>query len=85
MTSGAMIAISIIFTWMYVFPIYFNSCDSKEQMMLAMLEHSPDLYLDKIQEQLSAVHALKLSLKTISRTLKRLGIISKKVCMFYNV
>jgi hypothetical protein len=70
---------------MYVSPTYFNSCDSKEQMMLAMLEHSPDLYLDEIQEQLSAVHALELRLKTISCTLKCLGITSKKVCMFYNV
>ncbi|KAJ6540644.1 hypothetical protein B0H19DRAFT_855328, partial [Mycena capillaripes] len=48
-------------------------------MMLAMLEHSPDLYLDEIQEQLSTVHGLELSLMTISRTLKRLGMTSKKL------
>jgi hypothetical protein len=48
-------------------------------MMLAMLEHSPDLYLDKVQEQLSVVHGLELCLMTISRTLKWLGMTSKKV------
>ncbi|KAJ7898874.1 hypothetical protein B0H14DRAFT_2179495, partial [Mycena olivaceomarginata] len=48
------------------------------QMMLGMLEHSPDLYLDEIQEQLSAVHGLELPLRTICRTLKRLGMTSKK-------
>jgi len=48
-------------------------------MMLGMLEHSPDLYLDEIQEQLSTVHGLELSLRTICRTLKRLGMTSKKL------
>ncbi|KAJ7122386.1 hypothetical protein C8R44DRAFT_544890, partial [Mycena epipterygia] len=48
-------------------------------MMLGMLEHSPDLYLDEIQEQLSVVHGLELCLRTISRTLKRLGMTSKKL------
>ncbi|KAJ7626238.1 hypothetical protein B0H17DRAFT_849791, partial [Mycena rosella] len=48
-------------------------------MMLALLEHSPDLYLDEIQEQLSTVHELELSLKTIGRTLKRLGMTTKKL------
>ncbi|KAF8160541.1 hypothetical protein K438DRAFT_1460794, partial [Mycena galopus ATCC 62051] len=48
-------------------------------MMPATLEHSPDLYLDEIQEQLSAVHGLELCLMTISRTLKRLGMTSKKL------
>jgi transposase len=47
-------------------------------MMLGMLEHTPDLYLDEIQEQLSAVHGLELSLRTICRTLKHLGMTSKK-------
>lgn len=47
--------------------------------MLALLEHSPDIYLDEIQEQLCDMHAINVSLATISRTLKRLGIGSKKV------
>ncbi|KAJ7829127.1 hypothetical protein B0H13DRAFT_1652858 [Mycena leptocephala] len=50
-------------------------------MMLGMLEHSPDLYLDEIQEQLSAVHGLDLSLRTICRTLHRLGMTIKKLCL----
>jgi hypothetical protein len=36
------------------------------QMMIRILEHSPDLYLDEIQEQLSAVHGLQISIMTIS-------------------
>lgn len=48
--------------------------------MLALLEHTPDLYLDEIQEKLSDMHDLTLSLTTIARTLKRMGIGSKKVC-----
>lgn len=46
--------------------------------MLGMLDHSPDLFLDEIQDQLQCVHGLDISLKTISRTLKRLGMTSKK-------
>jgi transposase len=49
------------------------------QFMLALLEHSPDIFLDEIQEQLFSLHDLDISLSTIWRTLKRLGIISKKV------
>ncbi|KAJ6514507.1 hypothetical protein C8R47DRAFT_939400, partial [Mycena vitilis] len=47
-------------------------------MMLGMLDHSPNLFLDEIQEQLSAVHGIELCLRTISRTLKRLGMTTKK-------
>jgi hypothetical protein len=54
-------------------------------MMLGMLEHTPDLYLDEIQEQLSAVHGLELSLRTICRTLKRLGMTSKKAGLFIEI
>jgi transposase len=46
--------------------------------MLGMLDHSPDLFLDEIQDQLQCVHGLEISLSTISRTLKRLGMTSKK-------
>ncbi|KAJ7716067.1 hypothetical protein B0H16DRAFT_1213601, partial [Mycena metata] len=48
-------------------------------MMLGLLEHSPDLYLDEIQDQLSILHGVEVSLCTISRTLKRLGMTSKKL------
>ncbi|KAJ7939147.1 hypothetical protein B0H13DRAFT_1479955, partial [Mycena leptocephala] len=43
-----------------------------------MLDHSPDLFLDEIQDQLQYVHGLEISLRTISRTLKRLGMTSKQ-------
>ncbi|KAJ7193524.1 hypothetical protein GGX14DRAFT_378942 [Mycena pura] len=52
-------------------------------MMLGMLEHTPDLYLDEIQEQLLAVHGLELSLRTICHTLKQLGMTSKKAGGFF--
>jgi len=48
--------------------------------MVALLEHSPDLYLDEIQEQLGDMHGIDVSLATVSRTLKRLGYSNKKVC-----
>lgn len=49
------------------------------QFMLALLDHSPDIYLDEIQEELADIHSVNVSLATISRTLKQLGIGSKKV------
>ena len=36
--------------------------------MLALLEHTPDFYLDEIQEQFADVHELEVSLATISHT-----------------
>jgi transposase len=60
----------------------FCSDFSFSQMMLALLEHSPDLYLDEIQEQLLAQHDVDISLSTVCRTLRRLGISSKKVTEF---
>lgn len=47
--------------------------------MLGLLEHSPDLYLDEIQEEMWAKHAINVSLSAVCRTLKRLGMTSKKV------
>lgn len=48
--------------------------------MLALIEHSPDIYLDEIQEKLQELHDIKVSLSSIWRTLKRLGMSTKKVC-----
>ncbi|KAF8135911.1 Homeodomain-like protein, partial [Mycena galopus ATCC 62051] len=48
------------------------------KFMLALLEHTPDMYLDEIQEQLYNQHDVDTSLATLSRTLARLGISSKK-------
>lgn len=51
--------------------------------MLALIERNPDIYLDEIQEQLEDQHNLVVSLAMISRTLKRLGMSSKKVTSKY--
>lgn len=48
--------------------------------MLALIERSPDIYLDEIQEQLLELHGINVSLSAICKTLKRLGMSSKKVC-----
>lgn len=47
--------------------------------MLALIDRSPDIYLDEIQTQLYEQHGIDVSLSTVWRTLKRLGITSKKV------
>ncbi|KAF7335978.1 DDE family endonuclease [Mycena sanguinolenta] len=56
-----------------------NEIGEAVDMMLGMLDHSPDLYLDEIQEQIASVHGIEISLSTITRTLKRLGMTSKKL------
>lgn len=48
--------------------------------MVALIEHSPDIYLDEIQDALEDNHGIKVSLSAIYRTLKRLGYSSKKAC-----
>ncbi|KAH9036652.1 hypothetical protein EDB85DRAFT_2143001 [Lactarius pseudohatsudake] len=48
------------------------------QFMLALIEHSPDIYLDEIQELLQELHGIKISVSSIWRTLKRLGMSAKK-------
>jgi hypothetical protein len=53
--------------------------------MLALVERSPDIFLDEIQDQLLELQDLEVSLATISRTLKRLGMSSKKVCVCYEI
>lgn len=49
------------------------------KFMLALLDRNPDIYLDEIQEQLGDQHGMEISLAMIWRTLKRLGITSKKL------
>ena len=48
--------------------------------MLALIDHTPDIYLDETQEALFTQHDVDVSLATLCRTLHRLGISSKKVC-----
>ncbi|KAJ7778716.1 hypothetical protein DFH07DRAFT_715713, partial [Mycena maculata] len=52
---------------------------ANSKFMLALVEHSPDIYLDEIQEALFTQHDIDVSLATISRTLHRLGYSSKKL------
>ncbi|KAJ7194135.1 hypothetical protein GGX14DRAFT_378286 [Mycena pura] len=49
------------------------------KFMLALIDQTPDIYLDEIQEYLYIQHDVDVSLATISRTLHRLGYGSKKV------
>jgi hypothetical protein len=41
------------------------------QVMLALIERSPDIYLDEIQDQLLDLQGINVSTYTISRTLKK--------------
>lgn len=72
-----------IVKWVSMHCLCFMSAQFFQQFIIALLEHSPDLYLDEIQEQLDEQHGIHVSLSTISRTLKRIGITSKKV--LYNI
>ncbi|KAF9227542.1 hypothetical protein BS17DRAFT_653704, partial [Gyrodon lividus] len=49
------------------------------QLMLVLLEHSPDLYLNEIQEQLQLLHDLDMSIATIWWTFKWLGLTNKQL------
>jgi transposase len=46
--------------------------------MLALIEQTPDIYLDEIQKQLHELHNVNVSLASLYRTLKRLGMSMKK-------
>ena len=64
----------------YHLTCYSPHCMFCPQFMLALIDHTPDIYLDEIQEQLYIQHDIDVPLATISRTMKRLGLSSKKVC-----
>ena len=49
--------------------------------MLALLDRHPDIYLDEIAEQLADQLDVTVSISTIQRNLKLLGITSKKVSL----
>ncbi|KAJ7359801.1 hypothetical protein DFH08DRAFT_685913 [Mycena albidolilacea] len=49
------------------------------KLMVALIKHTPDIYLDKIQEFLYTQHDVDVSLATISCTLHHLGYRSKKL------
>ncbi|KAJ6453022.1 hypothetical protein C8R47DRAFT_946912, partial [Mycena vitilis] len=52
---------------------------TQTKFLLALIDHTPDIYLDEIQEQLFIQHDVDVSLATVSRTMKRLGLSSKKL------
>ncbi|KAJ7117077.1 hypothetical protein C8R44DRAFT_879589 [Mycena epipterygia] len=52
---------------------------SQTKFMLVLVDHTPDIYLDEIQEQLYVQHDVDVSLATISWTMKRLGMSSKQL------
>ncbi|KAF8590343.1 hypothetical protein K439DRAFT_1330319, partial [Ramaria rubella] len=49
------------------------------QCMLKILEHKPDMYLDEIALELMDKLGLSISLSTVHRSLKLLGITAKKL------
>ena len=51
--------------------------------LLALLDQNPDIFLDEILDQLSDQLDISVSLSTVHRTLKLLGITSKKVCLLH--
>jgi hypothetical protein len=53
--------------------------DTIVQFLIALIEREPDLYLDELAEELYEQHGVKASLPMICRTMKRIGLTSKKV------
>src|SRR5882672_2128483 len=51
------------------------------KFILALLDRDPDIYLDEIAEQLMEQCNVSVSLSTVQRMLKLLGITTKKVCV----
>ncbi|KZV85451.1 hypothetical protein EXIGLDRAFT_577118, partial [Exidia glandulosa HHB12029] len=47
--------------------------DTEMQFLLALIKHSPDLYLDEIAEELYYMHGIEPGLSTIHETLRFLG------------
>ena len=50
------------------------------KFMLTLIEQSPNIYPDKIQEGLQELHDIEISLSSIWRTLRHLGMSAKKIC-----
>ncbi|KAJ3996542.1 hypothetical protein F5050DRAFT_1534162, partial [Lentinula boryana] len=55
--------------------LHHNHC----KFLVTLLEHSPDLYLDELQLELSIQYGVDVSLPTIYRTLTHLGYSNKKL------
>ncbi|KAF8591646.1 hypothetical protein K439DRAFT_1295287, partial [Ramaria rubella] len=59
--------------------MYQRYLPSYAQYMLKLLEEKPDLYLDEITLVLNDVTSLDISISTVHRSLKLLGITSKRL------
>jgi transposase len=75
-----LLCLQLLLRYVLAIHAHYDCTEHSKQFMLALLEHSPDLYLDKIQEQLEVQHDVEVSIAAIWRMLKRLGIGSKSVC-----
>ncbi|KIJ32575.1 hypothetical protein M422DRAFT_184311, partial [Sphaerobolus stellatus SS14] len=51
----------------------------QEELLVSLLEHSPNLYLDELVEELEVQHGIHVSIFTVWRTLQRLGLQHKKL------
>ncbi|KIJ34756.1 hypothetical protein M422DRAFT_263111 [Sphaerobolus stellatus SS14] len=51
----------------------------QEKFLVSLLEHSPDLYLDELVEELEVQHGIHVSIFAVWRTLQRLGLRRKKL------
>ncbi|THU77560.1 hypothetical protein K435DRAFT_702093 [Dendrothele bispora CBS 962.96] len=49
------------------------------QFLIAVVDRTPDIYLDEIQQELLTQHGVDMSIGTIHNSLKRLGYSSKKL------
>jgi len=49
--------------------------------MLSIIEHTPDIYLDEIVQELYNLHHIIVSIPTVYRTMKEEGLEHKKVCL----
>ncbi|KZV97950.1 hypothetical protein EXIGLDRAFT_563188, partial [Exidia glandulosa HHB12029] len=53
--------------------------DEQVEFVINMLEHSPDLYLEEMKDELWYRHRAAVTLSALDNTLKELGITYKKV------
>ena len=53
--------------------------------MLALIDRTPEIYLDEIAEELFNLHGIIISVPTIYRTIKAAGLTHKKVYFLYSI
>ncbi|KAF8575074.1 hypothetical protein K439DRAFT_1623867 [Ramaria rubella] len=55
------------------------------EFMLGLVDQQPDIYLDEIAEELIEQHGVSVSLAAIQRTMKLLGITTKRVWVYCSI